>query len=885
MMISYIKWCDKGFTKSEKSSILTSYTPRGRGDYPKGRTAMRLTFKITGMSCAACSATVERTVRRLEGVRKADVNLLGGSMAAEFDENVIKPEDIVAAVVSAGYGAELPGAKTEKPKAPDNSGELRDMKHRFVLSLCFLVPLMYLTMGGMVGLPQPPFLVGTENALMLALTQMFLTLPVMFINRAYYTKGLRSLWHRSPNMDSLIAVGSGAAAIYGVFVIYRMAWALGHGDMDTVAHYAHDLYFESAATILTLITLGKFLETRSKGRTGDAIARLLELSPDTAVVERGGVETEIPAGEVQLGDIVILRPGARVPVDGVVIEGSSAIDQSALTGESMPVEKKAGDRVAAATINRTGFLKFRADRIGEDTSLAKIIKLVEEAGASKAPIARLADRIAGVFVPVVMCIAAAAFAVWLALGYGFEFALTRGIAVLVISCPCALGLATPVAIMVGTGRGAEEGILIKSAESLETLHKISAVVLDKTGTLTEGRPSVTDVSAGEMTERELLETAAALEKPSEHPLAETVLEYAAAAGVEPAAAENFKAVSGRGVSAVVNGRLCLGGNAAFMRENGVKVPEAEGEKLAAEGKTPLYFACGGRYAGMIAAADTIKDGSAEAVRRFAELGIETHMLTGDNAVTARAIAEKLGVGSVISDVMPEDKEAHVRALQEQGRTVAMIGDGINDAPALARADVGIAIGAGTDVAIESADIVLMKSDLRDAVTAVELSRAVIRNIRMNLFWAFFYNALGIPIAAGVLFIPFGLSLSPMLGAAAMSLSSVCVVTNALRLRFFKPSLTRGCGGACPIDNNTENIEKTESAPAEQKGETAMTTVLKVEGMMCSHCKAHVEKALMGVPGVESAVADVEAKTATVTGSADMEAMKKAVADAGYEVVG
>ncbi|MGE4354132.1 MAG: heavy metal translocating P-type ATPase, partial [Oscillospiraceae bacterium] len=777
---------------------------------------MQQKFNISGMTCAACSARVEKVTRALPGVDKADVNLLGGTMTAKFDESVTKPEDIIAAVTTSGYGASLPNVqKREEQKRPDNSEELRHMKTRFFASLGFLIPLMYLTMGGMAGLPVPAVFSGMENALVFAFAQLLLTLPVMIINRSYYEKGFKTLIHGGPNMDSLIAVGSGAAAVYGVFAIFRMSYGLGHGDMALVHTYAHELYFDSAAMILTLITLGKYLETRSKGRTGDAIARLLELSPETAVVERGDAEVTIPAGDVQLGDVVLLRPGSRVPVDGVIIEGSSAIDQSALTGESIPVGKTVGDRVAAATINKTGFIKFRADRIGEDTTLSKIIKLVEEAGASKAPIARLADKVAGIFVPVVMVIAAVTFGVWLALGYGFEFALTSGIAVLVISCPCALGLATPVAIMVGTGRGAEEGILIKSAEALETLHKVGAVVLDKTGTLTEGKPTVTDIVTGELGEGELVQIAVSLEKPSEHPLAEAILAYAEQRHINPEEISDFEVVSGRGISAVVRGARCLGGNAAFMAENGVQVPADRGESFAEAGKTPLYFARDGRFAGIIAVADTIKSTSAEAIRRFRQMGIETHMLTGDNAVTAQAIAKSLGLDGMVSDVLPEDKEAKIRELQSTGKVVAMIGDGINDAPALARADVGVAIGAGTDVAIESADIVLMKSDLLDAVAAVELSRAVIRNIRMNLFWAFFYNILGIPIAAGVLFIPFAIKLSPMLGAAAMSFSSVFVVTNALRLRFFKPSYQKNTN-----DDNNNDVSK---------GEKKMATVLKVEG--------------------------------------------------------
>lgn len=829
------------------------------------------------MTCAACSSRVEKVTRALPGVIKADVNLLGGTMTAEFDEAVLQSSRIIEAVTAAGYDTSLPQAEAKtaaKPTRPDNSAELKSMSRRFWVSLCFLAPLMYLTMGGMVGLPTPSIFAGVENALIFAITQMLMTLPVMIINYKYYQKGFQTLFHGSPNMDSLIAVGSGAAFAYGVFVIYRMAYGMGHGDMELVHMYMHDLYFESAATILTLITLGKYLETRSKGKTGDAIARLLELSPEQAVVERDGVQFEVPIEEVQLGDIIILKPGARVPVDGVVVEGNTAIDQSALTGESLPVSKTVGDRVATATINKTGFVKFKADKIGEDTTLANIIRLVEEAGASKAPIARLADKVAGIFVPVVMIIAAVVFAIWMLLGYGFEFSLTTAIAVLVISCPCALGLATPVAIMVGTGKGAEEGILIKSAEALETLHKVKAIVLDKTGTLTEGKPAVIDIIAGDAGETTLLSVAATLEKPSEHPLSEAIINYAEQKGIAFGTASDFDARSGRGVAATIDGELALGGNAAFMAENGIEIPKAKGEALAADGKTPLYFARGGKFLGLISVADPVKKTSAEAIRRFHDMGIETYMITGDNAVTANAIARSLNIDGVVADVMPEDKEIKVRELQDAGKTVAMVGDGINDALALTRADVGIAIGAGTDVAIESADIVLMKSDLLDAVRAVELSRAVIRNIRMNLFWAFFYNTLGIPVAAGALFIPLGIKLSPMIGAAAMSMSSVCVVTNALRLKFFKASFERDA--KFEDDNDFYEIPK---------GEEKMATVIKVEGMMCAHCKAHVEKALLAVDGVEKAEANVEAKTATVEGNADLAAMKAAIVDAGYEVIG
>jgi Cu+-exporting ATPase len=836
---------------------------------------MKQKFTVTGMTCSACSSRVEKVTNQLAGVREAQVNLLSGSMVVDFDETAVTTDAIIQAVTDAGYGAVLPEtSKTGKPVPQTTSNAqaeaLANMKRRLIVSFCFLIPLLYLTMGHMVGLPTLPFFHGMENAVVFALAQFLLTLPIVFINRAYYQKGFKTLAHRAPNMDSLIAVGSGAALVYGLWAIFRMAYGMGHGDWDLVAQYADDLYFESAATILTLITLGKFLETRSKGKTGEAIAKLMDLAPKTATVVRDGAEVDISVDDVVIGDVVVVRPGGAIPVDGVVLEGRAAVDQSALTGESVPVEKTVGDRVAAATINKTGFLKFRADKIGEDTTLAQIIRLVEEAGSSKAPIARLADKIAGVFVPVVMGIAVLAAVVWLLLGQSFEFALSTAIAVLVISCPCALGLATPVAIMVGTGRGAEMGILVKSAEALETLHKVDAAVLDKTGTLTQGRPVVTDLLPQPgVSRRELLTVAQALERPSEHPLAEAILRKAAEEAVDAPAVTDFETVSGRGIRARLDGQVCLAGNAAFLQENGIDV--TDGDDLARQGKTPLYFARNGQLLGIVACADVAKPTTRDAVAAFKKLGIDVYMLTGDNRLTAEAIARDLGIDHVVAQVMPSDKELHVRQLQEAGKTVLMVGDGINDAPALVRADVGMAIGAGTDIAMESADIVLMKSDLLDAVGAVQLSRAVIRNIRMNLFWAFFYNTLGIPIAAGVLYLPLGLKLSPMLGAAAMSLSSVCVVTNALRLRFFKPDLPK------PV----------ETTPTEEiiKEETTMKTVLTVEGMMCKHCQAAVEKALSAVPGVESAVVDLEAKTATVTGEADTAALSAAVTEAGYDVVG
>ena len=734
--------------------------------------------------------------------------------------------------------------------------------------------LMYFTMGHMVGLPAPHWYHGLENALVAALLQFFLTLPPVYLNRVYYTRGLKALWNKAPNMDSLIAVGSIASLVYGVAALFRMAYGMGHGDWEIVKMYSENLYFESAAMILTLITLGKFLETRAKGRTGDAIRALMDLSPKTAAVIRDGVETEISVEDVRVGDIVVVRSGGSIPVDGTVLEGRGSVDQSALTGESVPVEKLPGDTVAAATINTEGFLKFRADKVGEDTTLAQVIRMVEEAGGSKAPIARLADKIAGVFVPIVMVIAAVTFAVWMALGYGLEFSLNCAISVLVISCPCALGLATPVAIMVGTGRGAQMGVLFKNAEALENLHHIDTVVLDKTGTLTTGKPEVTDILPGKANAAELLQIASALESRSEHPFAKAILEKMGS-GTFPEVTE-FETLPGRGVAGSVNGIRCYGGNGRLMEELGISVPDLT--ELSRQGKTPLHFANErGEYLGTIAAADVLKSDSAAAVQAMQKLHLDVVMLTGDNEATAKSIAAKTGISHVISDVLPTDKAGAVKKLQEAGHKVLMVGDGINDAPALVTADVGMAIGAGTDIAMESADIVLMNSSLLAVSSAVALSKATIKNIRENLFWAFFYNTLGIPLAAGLLYLPFGLQLSPMIGAAAMSLSSVFVVSNALRLRFFKSKAETHPSCDCQEIPAEADLPETEEAPVQE-------LVIHVNGMMCSHCTAAVEKACMGVSGTQSAVADLEKKQVTVTGTADYEALKQAILAEDYEVV-
>ena len=831
---------------------------------------MKKTVAVTGMTCAACSARVEKVTKAVPGVNSAEVNLLAGKMMVDVeDESVLAA--VSKAVSDAGYGMVLPGAKKEE-KATEPNKALKEMKKRIIWSFGFLAVLMYFTMGHMVGIPAPHWYHGNENALVAALLQFFLTLPVVCLNRSYFTRGLKALWHKAPNMDSLIAVGSGASMVYGVAALFMIADAMGAGNWAVVEQYRENLYFESAAMILTLITLGKFLETRAKGRTGDAIRQLMDLSPKTATVRRDGLDMEIPVEEVQVSDTIIVRSGGRIPVDGVVINGRGAVDQSALTGESVPVEKRPGDTVAAATINTEGYIEFRAEKVGQDTTLSQIIHMVEEAGGSKAPIARMADKIAGVFVPIVMGIAAVAFAFWMVMGRGLEFSLTTAISVLVISCPCALGLATPVAIMVGTGRGAGMGVLFKNAEALENLHNVDTVVLDKTGTLTTGKPAVTDVIPASVTEAELLTIASALEQPSEHPFAKAIL--AKVRGRIPAVAD-FQTIPGRGVSGTVAGKKYFGGNAKLMAEQGIEVPGFE--ELASQGKTPLYFGCAdGTYLGAVAAADVLKADSAAAVSAMQKMKLDVVMLTGDNRQVAEAIASQAGITHIISDVLPGDKAGAVKRLQQEGRKVVMVGDGINDAPALVTADVGMAIGAGTDIAMESADVVLMSGSLGGIADAVALSKATIRNIRQNLFWALFYNCLGIPIAAGVLS-PWGIALSPMIGAAAMSCSSVFVVTNALRLRYFGIKKEVNTGIPAPEAAPVEIVEI--------KEEIKMENVIYVNGMMCPHCKARVEQVCKTVPGTVDAVVDLQAKNVTVTGEADVEALKKAIADAGYEVVG
>ena len=841
---------------------------------------MKQKFDVTGMTCSACSAHVEKSVSKLEGVQCVNVNLLQNSMVVEYDDNALGTTDIIHAVESGGYGASVQG-ETKTQEAPKNvaAEEMHHMKRRLIASFCFLIPLFYISMGHMMGAPLPAILLGDENVMIFALTQLFLTIPVLIINKKYYVVGFKALWNRAPNMDSLIALGSAASVVYSVFAIYSMAYAMGHGDLMTAHHYGMELYFESAAMILTLITVGKYMETRSKGKTSEAISKLMDLAPKTATVLRDGVEQEIPVEEVVTGDTIIVKPGQRIPVDGKIIEGFSAVDESAITGESIPVEKQVGDTVIGATVNKSGYFRMTATRVGKDTTLSQIIALVEEAGASKAPIAKLADKVSGVFVPVVITIAVLAAVIWFVAGnQPFSFALSIGIAVLVISCPCALGLATPTAIMVGTGKGAEYGILVKSAESLEIAHQVQTVVLDKTGTLTEGKPIVTDVVLAKgILRNRLLKQAAAVEALSEHPLAEAIVAYAKEKEVAFEKAENLTATAGQGVEADVAGKHILAGNLKMMQERGIQLGEWEAKAvdLAEAGKTPLFFAENETFLGIVALADTLKPTSKAAVDAFHQMGIEVVMLTGDNKRTAEAIAKELDI-QVIAEVLPQDKEREVRRLQEQGKKVAMIGDGINDAPALMRADVGVAIGAGTDVAMESADIILMKSDLMDAVTAIELSHATIRNIKENLFWAFFYNACGIPLAAGVFYPLLEWKLNPMFAAAAMSFSSAFVVGNALRLRLFRPKYAKTTT-ALP----KEDIQKEPT----HKEEIGMKKVLKIEGMMCNHCTGRVEKALNDLEGVTAEVS-LEGKSATVTLSKEVsdETLVQTVTDAGYEVV-
>ena len=869
--------------EGQEGEVLSVLLSRGN---KKEITDMKQRFRVGGMSCAACSAHVEKSVSAVPGVSMVQVNLLAGSMTGEYGEAVCDAGKIIAAVVSGGYTAAVDDGKQQSAPAQNAQADeaLGEMKKRIIVSAVFMIVLMYFSMGEMIGLPLPSYAAGMDGMFALALTELVLTIPIVLINRKYYINGFKTLLHRAPTMDALIAVGSGAALVYGIYALVR----IGTAPTPEAAHsFMHDLYFESAGMILTLVTLGKFFEARAKRKTGEAIAALMDLRPQTAEVIRGGRAIQLPIEQVQTGDLVVVRGGQSVPVDGVITEGSAFLDESAITGESMPVERHVGGTVIGATVSKSGYFVMRASRVGDDTTLSQIIRLVEEAGASKAPIAKLADKVAGVFVPVVMCIALVTAVIWPLAGETPSFALTRAISVLVISCPCALGLATPVAIMVGTGVGAKNGVLFQSAEALENLHNVTSAIMDKTGTVTEGRPVVTDVQTWGVETEELLSLALSLEKRSDHPLADAIVRYALEKGAKERRVTDFEMVEGQGIRAAVDGVPCMAGNQRMLLANGLALSRSMqelGEKLADAGKTPLFFAANRQVVGTFAVADVLKPTSRAAVRALESMGIEVTLLTGDNKKTAQTIASELGVREVIAEVLPQDKERIVREKQAAGRRVAMIGDGINDAPALARADVGIAIGAGTDVAISSADVVLMKSDLMDAVDAIRLSRQTIRNIRQNLFWAFFYNCIGIPIAAGALWVPFGIKLSPMIGAAAMSLSSVCVVSNALRLRFFKAGERVKQAGDPIVLPHSEQPNPSETA--KNKEENVMEKTIKVEGMMCMHCVAHVKKALEELPGVTAEV-DLDGGRAVVRAEQlpDDAALTSAVTEAGYKVVG
>ena len=834
-------------------------------------------YNVTGMSCAACSARVEKAVGRVPGVTSCSVSLLTNSMGVEGGASAA---EIIAAVESAGYGASQKGAETAAGPAVHAEEALADhetplLKKRLWSSLLFLAVLMYFSMGHMMwNWPVPHFLHG--NHIAMGLIQLLLTTAVMVINQKFFISGFKSLWHRAPNMDTLVALGASAAFVYSTYALFAMTDAQVRGDAAAVTDYMMEFYFESAAMILALITVGKMLEARSKGKTTDALKSLMKLAPKTAVLERDGNEITVPIEQVQKDDIFLVRPGENIPVDGVVVEGSSAVNESALTGESIPVDKAPGDGVSAATVNQSGFLKCRATRVGEDTTLSQIIQMVSDAAATKAPIAKIADQVSGVFVPAVIAIALVTTLVWLLLGQSIGFALARGISVLVISCPCALGLATPVAIMVGNGMGAKNGILFKTAASLEAAGRTEIVALDKTGTITQGEPKVTDILPVQgLTETELLRLARALEQKSEHPLAKAVLQRAEEEQIPAEEVTDFQALPGNGLTARLNGAALSGGNLSFISTQ-APIPQdlqAKAEALAGQGKTPLFFSQNGALLGVIAVADVIKEDSPQAVRELRNMGIRVVMLTGDNQRTAEAIGKQAGVDEVIAGVLPDGKESVIRRLKDQGR-VAMVGDGINDAPALTRADTGIAIGAGADVAIDAADVVLMKSRLSDVPAAIRLSRATLRNIHENLFWAFFYNTIGIPLAAG-LFIPFGLTLNPMFGAAAMSLSSFCVVSNALRLNLFN---LRDAKKDKPLkSNHSKHSEEV----------ATMEKTMNIEGMMCGHCEARVKKALEALPEVSAANVSHESGTAVVTLSAELadEALKKAVEDQDYKVLG
>lgn len=850
---------------------------------------MKKKFAITGMSCSACSSHVEKSVNKLTGIKSASVNLLTNSMMADFDEKVTSVDKIIAAVEDAGYGAAVFG-EGEKKKMPTAQDAIRKIKRRLVVSIIFLLPLLYLSMGHMVydffGWQMPDFMMayfmGQSNALTFAFTQLLLLVPIVFVNDNYFTNGFKTLFKGSPNMDSLIAIGAGAAVLYGIFAIYRIGYGFGHADMMVVDQYRLNLYFESAGVIPTLITFGKFLEARSKAKTSEAITKLMQLTPKVVTIIRDNQQVVVPAEEVRVGDTFLIKPGETAAVDGTVLEGKSFFDESAITGESVPVAKQTGDKLVSASINKMGLIKARAAKVGKDTTIAQIIKLVEEASSSKAPIAKLADKIAGVFVPTVISIAVITGIVWLLAGANVEFAISTAISVLVISCPCALGLATPVAIMTGTGKGAQNGILVKSGEALQIAQNIDTIVLDKTGTITEGKPKVTDIvcTAG-IKEEELLHIAGSIEAGSEHPLGQAVVHECKAKDISLAAVTQSTAHFGRGTEGVIDGKRYFAGNEKLLQEKELQLDAKLAsivKKMASAGKTPLIFADEKKVLGIITVADAIKKTSKQAVAKLKKYGIDVWMMTGDSKEAAQAIGQESGIEHVIAEVLPSEKEKTVSSLKADGHIVAMVGDGINDAPALAAADVGIAIGAGTDIAIDSADIVLMKSDLLDAAKAIKLSKAVLRNIKENLFWAFFYNVICIPLAAGVLYPAFGIRLSPMFAAAAMSMSSVCVVTNALRLKGLRLGDSRtNDESSIPIDHIISN----------EKGGKTMKTTIKIKGMSCSHCTNRVQKALQAVAGVKDVTVSLENKNAVVDASDSVSAaaLKNAVVDAGYDVVG
>ena len=861
---------------------------------------MQEKYNVTGMTCAACQARVQKSVSNLTGVQECNVNLLKNSMVVTYDDKNVNSGQIIAAVEKAGYGASLQqvkGKSAAQAVSPVETAkkEYEAMRRRVIWSFVFTIPLFYISMGHMLGWPLPGVFLGTENSMVYALTLFLLVLPVAIINNKYYRMGFKTLFHGSPNMDSLIALGSGASLAYGIYALYKIAWGFGHGNLALVDQFTHDLYFEGAGTILTLITLGKFFEARAKGRTSDAINKLMNLAPKKATVVRDGVESVIPAEEVEKGDILVVKAGESVPVDGVLLEGTGSVDESAITGESIPVDKQIGDKVIGATINQSGYFKMRADKVGDETALSQIIRLVDEATSSKAPIAKLADKVAGIFVPIVIGIALLAMVVWLICGATFEFAMTIAVSVLVVSCPCALGLATPTAIMVGTGRGASNGILIKSAEALETAHSVNVVVMDKTGTITQGKPVVTDLKCHSgVTEDQLLQIAASLEKLSEHPLARAIVAETEKRGTQLLPVEQFEQIPGQGIKGSINELACLAGNQKLLNAEGIhdEALEQLQDQMADQGKTPLFFAAAGKLIGMVAVADVVKPTSKQAIADLQTMGIEVVMLTGDHKKTAEAIRKQVGVDRVVAEVLPQDKEREVHTLQASGKKVAMVGDGINDAPALARADVGIAIGAGTDVAMESADIVLMRNDLLDVAGAIELSKATIRNIKENLFWAFFYNIIGIPIAAGCWYTAFNLKMNPMVAALAMSFSSVFVVSNALRLRFFKPKHgsavsdnTAGTTASVTTESPVQKISVKQTTIKPSNGGTTMKKELMIEGMMCQNCVKHVTHALDGIPGTSHVQVSLEDKKATVEvpESVTDETLKAAVTEAGYEV--